>query len=166
MWAALWEPLLLLKTAGNGKVRRVLATAGWIWRFAEWVHNTGYSHGERERENHDSLTIKVRDGGRNSRAVGSQQQHNRSKKSSRHSHVILKAMNVGFPGFPYCTQLSSQCCIAHADTLPIIMRYPDALRIRARPSWAFSRCRKYPTAPSRIDRSILQFPPKSTKVSS
>lgn len=64
MWAAFWKPLLLLKTAGNGKVRKVLGAAGWICRLAEWVYNTGYSHGEREREKHDSLTIKVRNGGR------------------------------------------------------------------------------------------------------
>ena len=83
MWAALWEPLLPLKMAGNGRVRRVLGTAGWIWRLAEWVYNTGYSHGEREREKHDSLTIKVRDGGRKKSCGRPTTTTQRSKKSSR-----------------------------------------------------------------------------------
>ena len=88
MWAVLWEPLLLLKTAGNGRVRRVLGTAGWVWRLAEWIYDTGYSHGEREREKHDSLTIKVRDGGRKSRAVGSQQHNAQPKKSLNQSRDL------------------------------------------------------------------------------
>lgn len=104
MWAALWEPLLPLKMAGNGRVRRVLGTAGWIWRLAEWVYNTGYSHSEREREKHDSLTIKVRDGGRK---IVMRLAHNTTvQKVIKTSHVILKAMNVGFP---YSTRSFSNC---------------------------------------------------------
>ena len=83
MWGALWEPLLLLKTVGNDKVRRVLGTAGWIRRLAEWVYNTGYSHGEREREKHDSLTIKVRDGGRKSRVAGLAYNHTTQRSAKK-----------------------------------------------------------------------------------
>jgi hypothetical protein len=100
MWAALWEPLLLLKTASNGRVRRVLGTAGWVWGLAEWVYDTGYSHSEREREKHDSLTIKVRDGGRKNRAVGLQQHNDQPRKSLNQSRDLKG--DECHVGFPYC----------------------------------------------------------------